>query len=220
MIKSPVSIVVFVAATAAAQSALAQGFGDTWYVSAFGGYSNIGSIDTNFAADKVEHEFDDSYALGITVGKTVAPNLRAELELSYSSYDGGNVTYDLSGFDFTTEGDADLTFLLANVWYDLPSVDLGGGAVPYVGAGIGAVRLHTDTFFNGFGSGYSDTVTATAFQIGLGVQLPINTGMLDIGYRFKAAQGFDIDNVAIGFGRFDDGDFNSNNLQVSYAIKS
>ena len=193
----------------------AQGFGDQWYVSVFAGYSNINSIDTDYTGDDVEHEFDDSFALGLAVGTTVAPNIRGEVELSYSSYEGGDVLYNGS-FSDETEGDATATFLLANIWYDLPGSSFSGG-IPYVGGGIGAVSLDADTFFGGSSFGYGDTVTGLAYQVGAGVQFPMGAGMIDVAYRLKGANGLDIDDND-GSGVYENGTFLSNNLQVGYVF--
>jgi len=215
--KTLFSSTAILAAMTIGSSAQAQGLGGDWYVSVFGGYSNIGSIDTDFYGYDVEHEFDDSYVLGLAVGTTISPGLRAEVELSYSSYEGGDVNYTgPADFTFDTAGDADLTYLMANLWYDIPTTGFGG-ATPYVGGGIGAVRLDVDTTFGGADYGYGDTVTGTAFQLGAGAQFPVGAGMIDVGYRFKTARGLDIDDND-GSGVYEDGEFTSNNLQVGYVI--
>lgn len=210
--KSILSTTAVLAAMTVGSSAQAQGMSGDWYVSVFAGYSNIGSIDTDYGSD-VEHEFDDSYVLGLAVGTTVSPGLRAEAELSYSSYAGGDVLYDGS-FSDETDGDANLTFLLANIWYDIPTASMGGGT-PYIGGGIGAVNLDVDTTFGGSDFGYGDTVTGLAYQLGAGIQFPVGAGMIDVSYRLKGASGLDIDDND-GSGVYEDGTFLSNNLQVGY----
>ncbi|WP_341365539.1 acyloxyacyl hydrolase [Yoonia sp. BS5-3] len=194
----------------------AQGSGD-WYVSVFAGYSSIGSVDTDFNGFEVEHEFDDNGIFGVSVGRALQPGLRAEVELSYAQYDGGDVSYDGSlSFD-ETNGELSTTFLMGNIWYDVPTASFGGG-VPYIGAGLGAVQLDADTTFGGFPFGYGDTVTGLAYQIGAGVQFPVGAGMIDVAYRLKAASGLDIDDND-GSGVYEDGTFLSNNLQIGYVTQ-
>ncbi|MFQ1702544.1 outer membrane protein [Loktanella agnita] len=202
------------AVMSAAQSARAQGMGDQWYVSVFAGFSNIGSIDTVYDEDDVANEFDDSYLLGLTVGMTVAPNLRGEIELSYASYESGRITYNGEEFYASSEGDASTTFLMANIWYDLPAASFGS-AVPYIGGGIGAVRLEADTRFGGFEFGYNDTVTGAAAQVGAGIQFPMGTGKIDVAYHLKSARGLDIADPNSDE-PYADGTFLSHNLQVGY----
>ncbi len=217
--KALFSSTAILAAMTFGSSAQAQGLGGDWYVSVFGGYSNIGSIDTDYDGYDAEHEFDDSYVLGVAVGTTVSPGLRAEIELSYSSYEGGDIDFINGGavYSYDSEGDADLTFLFGNIWYDIPTASLGG-ATPYVGGGIGAVRLSVDSLFEAPSFGYDDTVTGLAYQLGAGIQFPVGTGMLDVSYRLKAASGLDdidpIDDPDV----YEDGEFTSNNLQVGYVI--
>ena len=213
--KSLISSTAILAAMTIGSSAQAQGMGGDWYVSLFGGYSNIGSIDTDYEGSEVEHEFDDSYVVGVAVGTTISPGLRGEVELSYSSYEGGDVLYDGS-FSYETDGDAKITFLLGNIWYDIPTAGLGGGT-PYVGGGIGAVSLDVDTTFGGSDFGYGDKVTGLGYQLGAGIQFPAGGGMIDVSYRLKGAQGLDIDDND-GSGIYEDGTFLSNNLQVGYVV--
>lgn len=202
------------AVMSAAQTARAQSMGEEWYVSVFAGFSNIGSIDTVYADDDVAHEFDDSYLLGLTVGTTVAPNLRGEIELSYASYESGKILYEGEVIYDSSVGDASTTFMMANVWYDFPTASFGG-AVPYVGGGIGAVRLEADTRFGDNEFGYNDTVTGAAAQVGVGIQFPMGIGMIDVAYRLKSARGLDIADPNSDE-PFADGTFSSHNLQVGY----
>jgi opacity protein-like surface antigen len=207
-------------ALVAGSSASAQDMTGDWYASVFGGYSNIGSIDTEFSGYDVAHQFDDSYLIGITVGRAIGPNLRTEVELSYATYEGGDVDY--SGpvdFSYTSDGDAALAYLLGNVWYDLENASFGNGAVPYVGGGIGVVSVNADTEWGGPVVGYGGTVSSLAYQIGAGVQFQVGTGMIDVAYRLKAARGFDINSNDGGTSLFQDTTFFSNNLQVGYVTK-
>jgi opacity protein-like surface antigen len=218
--KNLMSTAAMLTAMTAGTASQAQGFGDQWYVSVFAGYANIGSIDTDFYVDDVEHEFDDSYTLGLTVGTTLGTNLRGEVELSYSRYEGGDVNYTGYFGDSTSssDGDAATTFLLANIWYDLPNASVGGGT-PYLGGGIGAVSLDVETTFDGNPFGYGDTVTGLGYQIGAGIQFPMGAGLIDVAYRLKGTNGLDIDDNDDAGDVYKDGTFLSNNLQVGYVMK-
>jgi hypothetical protein len=217
--KTTLSTTAILAAMSVASPAAAQGTGD-WYVSVFGGYSTIGSIDADYPESKVEHEFDDSYLLGLAVGRKIGRNLRAEAELSYATYEGGDLIY--SGnveATYLTQGDASTTYLMGNLWYDLSSIG-NGSYIPYVGGGLGVVSLDVNTFSGDeeTTAGYRDTVTGLAAQIGFGVQIPVGAGAIDVGYRLKGAAELDIDNNNEEFEDFTDGTFTASNLQVGYTF--
>lgn len=206
------------AALTATSVAQAQSMPSGWYVSVFAGASEIGSVDTNYnGSTLVEQHFDTSYTLGLTVGTHLTPNTRAEIELSYSSYEGGDVHYNGS-FVFPSTGPVSTTYLLANAWYDFGAVSLGSGSfTPYVGGGVGGVFLSADTYFNNSIYGYGDNVFGLAAQLGGGVQVSLGSGALDIGYRFKGASGLDIDDND-GSGVYENGRFTTHNVQVGYVI--
>lgn len=210
--KNLLSSSAILAALCAGTTAQAE---DDWYASVFAGYSIIGTIDTDFYSDFVEHNFEDSYILGGTVGRSIGQNLRAEVELSYSSYTAGDVFYNGSFSDLTT-GDASVLFLLGNVWYDLP--DMGGpNVVPYVGGGLGAAYIDADTRFGGNAFGYGGGNTGFAAQVGFGARFEFGTGSVDVGYRLKGSQGADIAD-ADGDGTYENARFMSHTLQVGYVF--
>lgn len=214
--KPILSATALCAALSVATTTQAQGVGD-WYVSVFAGYTNIESIDTEQSIFEIEHEFDDSGIFGVTVGRSVQPGLRAELELSYASYEGGEVIYDGEVAYSFTQGEASTTYLMGNVWYDVTTARLGG-AVPYLGGGIGVVNLDVDTTLETFDAGYGDTITAFAYQLGAGVMFPVGAGMIDVAYRLKGANDLDIDDND-GIGVYEGGALLSNSLQVGYVTR-
>ena len=214
------------AAMTAASDASAQGMGGDFYASVFGGYS-VGDVTlsgTSGVTDfDVDVEAESGYVVGVVVGTTVAPNIRVEAEVSYAaytidnlevSYSGGGYSYDVSDFDVSTTA----TYLLANVWYDIPNVGGGSGIMPYVGGGIGYGTLTGEAEDGGSNVDQFDDASGLAFQIGGGVQVPVGPGMFDVGYRYKAITGADSGNFPIING-IDEASSASNSFQAGYVFK-
>ena len=210
------------AAVSAGNAVNAQGMGD-FYVSVFGGLS-IGELTADYSYGggslELSLESDTGYILGVAVGTTVAPNIRAEAEVSYASYTIGTISYDVDfgGGSYSGSYDADddtvvtTTYLLANVWYDIPGA-AGSGITPYVGGGLGVVFATAEVDEEEI----IDPTNGIAYQAGVGVQVPVGTGMIDAGYRFKGFTGADIESD--GSSLSGDGSGYSNNFQVGYVLK-
>ena len=211
-------------ALTAASGASAQGMGD-FYASVFGGFSAGETIvDSSYSGVDVEQglESESGYVLGVTVGSTVAPGLRAEAEVSYANYSIGSVsiaaTNGVSSKSASIDAPDDTvvttTYLLGNLWYDVPGVATGSGVLPYVGGGLGLAIVNGDVD----GEDIFDQTIGIAYQAGVGVQIPVGAGLIDVGYRFKGFTGADIDfDDDSGLGG--DGSGYNNNFQVGYAIK-
>lgn len=154
--------------------------GQDWYVSLFGG--GVVAEDsgiTNFA-EVYNVTFDAGFTVGVAVGTEVADGLRGELEASYVSYAADDYTTDRQPPDFPASGDADLYFILANLWKDF---DLGNGIAPYVGGGLGIGIADVDIQA---GPPLDDTAVALAGQLGAGLRFKITENLTaDAGYRFK-----------------------------------
>lgn len=198
-------------AMTAATTAQAQGINGDWYASVFGGYSFPSSLD-NDATDNYSGydeviffvEQEEGLVLGAAIGLEVSPGLRAEVEISYASYELGDYGVEYSPGSPGEEtygdvpGDATATYLMANVWYDVS--DMGGDSyTPYVGGGIGGVAYDIED---------GDDGTALAFQLGVGAQF----GAIDVGYRFKMTG--ELDDIGDGLEPV-----TSHNLQVGYVMK-
>lgn len=210
--KNLFSTTAILAAMTTASAANAQGMTGDWYVSLFGGLS---------AASDAEYDATDNYpaysevifkteletgpVLGIAVGTEVSPNLRAEVELSYASYELGEYSIDYTGPSSGTysygdiDGDATATYVLANIWYDFSTVG-AGSFTPYVGGGVGGVTVDVE----------GEDASSIAGQIGAGATLPVGGGIIDIGYRFKTTGTLEFD--------VDIDPITSSNLQVGYRI--
>ena len=161
--------------------------GTDWYVSLFGGaaigedmgvdYGTVYTIDNK-----------TGFTIGGAVGTYLAPGLRGELEVSYmrqatDSYSGP------AGTTFSSSGDVDQVFVLANLWKDIHA----GRFSPYIGAGFGVGVVSTDDYVfdpaganNGPLSWDTDGV-GLAGQFGAGVRVAVTDALsVDAGYRFKS----------------------------------
>lgn len=224
--KNILSTTAVLAAMTAGNTASAQGMTGDWYGSVFGGYSVSSDAESSLSYGpytvELSQELDAGYILGVTVGMSVAPNLRVEAELSYSKYENGDVTVgyfyagtlEYSGTYPGGDGEAAATYLMGNMWLDLPDVSGSSGVVPYVGGGIGGVNIEIT------GDGTSENDRVLAYQVGAGVQIQAGAGMIDIGYRFKGTGkpnfSVDIDGDTVNI---EADNLYSNNLQVGYVMK-
>ena len=221
-IKNILSTTAILAAMTTGNTASAQGMAGDWYGSLFGGYSTSSNAEASYSYGPytvdLSQKADAGYILGATVGMSMAPNLRVEAELSYAKYETGDATFTVfydGSLDFSetyaSDGELTATYLMGNVWLDLPDMGGNSGATPYVGGGIGGVKLE----FSGDGGSEDDTVLA--YQIGAGVQFPVGAGMVDIGYRFKGTGKPEFEVFPGETIEFDA--LYSNNLQVGYVMK-
>jgi len=199
---------------------------NTWYVSAFGGASSLSDVATftrrlipggrpgsppTFVVNPNTVSFDRGYTYGATFGKHVFRNFRLEGELSSAKYDANNME-DGTRASGPATGDLTATYLLANIWYDIP---LKSKLAPYIGGGIGAARVAADVLFGGGVSGYQDGGTAFAYQLGLGFTYPVSKKLnLDVGYRYKAVPTVDFTGSGLSLPIFHDGALHSSNLQI------
>lgn len=229
-IKNILSTTAILAAMTSGNTASAQGMAGDWYGSLFGGYSMSTDAETSYVVERYDPEYtytlnqemDGGYILGATLGRSVMPNVRVEAEISYAKYEAGDFNYSSSynidsgatwtyAETFAGSGGLTATYLMGNVWLDLP--DMGGtsGVVPYVGGGVGGGKLEIST------DDFSGDDTVFAYQIGAGVQFPMDAGMVDIGYRFKGTGKPKFEVFGEETLEFDE--LYSNNLQVGYVMK-
>ena len=185
----------------------AQAQTGSWYGSLFGGLSFGATIDASVEGYPVDlsFEFDPGYVIGAAVGTYVSPTTRVEAEVSYAAYEGGTYTVNYAGGSYSysldnVEGSA--TYVLGNVWFDVPTAAMAGGA-PYVGGGLGMAK---------FDDGFEESDFALAYQIGAGVRVPMGAGAFDVGYRYKATGELDFgDTEPVTFDSS-----SSSNLQVGF----
>ena len=109
--------------------------------------------------------------------------------------------------------------MLFSAWYDIPT---SGHFVPYVGGGVGFTRVEGD--FKGTGSNIGNNGkeddTGFTYQVGFGVLIPvIESGSIDIGYRFRETRDLTLQLGAGAGATFDSIDFETHTLQVGYSYR-
>jgi opacity protein-like surface antigen len=206
----------------APMAAAPQASGD-YYVSVFAGANALSDADTSYNYSgysiDVSPSFDTGFVAGVTFGKKISDTLRVEGELSFAHNDADSVDLGLSysGYSYATgsyaaEGDLDATYLLVNLWYDIPTT---GPLGYYVGGGIGAAKVEGDGTITGSTFGVQVDETKMAIQIGAGVMYDISQSLtLDVGYRFKYVGDVDMEETSGSGFVFEGGDIQSHSLQA------
>lgn len=177
-----------------------------FYVSVFAGGSISDDVDLTTVVGvpyTLSIDSDTGYVLGVAVGVKIMPNLRGEIEYSYSKANIDNITLSQGAASISSAGTGELEtkFILANLWYDF---DIGGPVTPYVGGGIGwgdVVDLSTIA---------KNNLDGFAWQLGAGAKYDLTDHLsLDVSYRFKQI-------VGVNFAAFTaDEDVNSHNIQAA-----
>ncbi|MDE2384598.1 MAG: porin family protein [Alphaproteobacteria bacterium] len=176
------------------------------YVSVFGGASLLN--DFTLSTRPYSHYTVSSnmgYIVGATVGAKWDDRFRTEIELSHAVWGAKDFHYQGDGSsNGTASGNINATYLLANLWLDMPT---GGMVTPYVGGGAGIGWANADvTFIGTGGEGFVNGSGGFAFQVGGGIKIAASENIdIDIGYRLK-----DLTNVV-----FTDRDFPVNFGPVS-----
>jgi opacity protein-like surface antigen len=155
------------------------------YISVFAGKGLLDPVDTS-KLGAIPYSFlsETGYLLGGAIGLQVSDHLRAEIEVSHGVNPGEGYIFFANAVKPAT-GTFSTTYLLANIWLDIPT---DTSFTPYVGGGLGAGWASGDLTFNSNGFGYADNVSgaALAYQVGVGVKLNVSENVsLDVGYRFK-----------------------------------
>ena len=147
------------------------------------GFGNAREADISVPGTVFESdELGDSPVFSGAFGWRWSENFRAELEVAY--HPDYAVEEHLSAMGTEIEVDAEISALSAmiNGYYDFPM----GNVTPYVGVGIGASKNRLfdirNTATTGPSAGLSvigdgDTATGTAYQLILGVDVPVNDNL-------------------------------------------
>lgn len=160
----------------------------------------------------------DTFTGGGGIGYRFTEYFRGDLTARYGRHDvSGSLTSlpgDLcaAGFvcDASASGDARTWELMANAYVDLGTF---AGFTPYVGGGIGAVKVDYsdfDTTLCATGFGDTDCASASfdgsdswrfAYQLSAGMAYNINHSLaLDVGYRYLNVEGDSIGSASIASG--------------------
>jgi opacity protein-like surface antigen len=199
--------------------------GMNMYVSVFAGGSLPNEIHLQTAALGFvgHHEFNTGYLLGGAFGAQVNDYLRAEVEVSHSSWQSKSTVavYDSTGAflsNVPVDGDMSATFALANAWFDVANAS---AFTPYVGGGVGAGFVDGDMKLNGGPQGIgSGNKAALAYQIGAGVKFDWSENVsFDLGYRYKNVLDTEFDNLVSGLVKFDNGNLRTHNVQLGATYK-
>ena len=173
---------VSVAAIAlAAPAASAAEF--TPYVSVFGGASLLNDLHIADSGTQYTWHFNGGYILGGAVGVKWNELLRTELELSHAVWSANHWTHTGDGgYAGAASGNLQATYLLGNVWFDVPT---NGMVTPYVGGGLGVGWANADVTGLKAASLLGGN-SGLAFQLGAGLKFAVSESVdVDLGYRFK-----------------------------------
>lgn len=194
------------------QAGLTYGFGSSpviqddsqlgdWYVSVFGGgvFPANNHISASYSSDYfVRHK--NGFTVGAAIGREVADNVRAELEISHVRYKVKDSQDQSNVFDPET-GDLAFTYVMANLWHDWDM----GAFKPYAGFGVGVAFSSLDYTLDNGDVSFDDSGLNAAAQLGSGVRFDVTDNLtLDVGYRLKATASVvartDTPGDGIGFG--------------------
>jgi OOP family OmpA-OmpF porin len=200
--------------------------GHNWYVSVFGGYAiaedydftltdNVGAgIGTEFPYDI---SLDDGFVIGGAIGMVFNENIRFDVEVAHSENEFGDTLNSATLGPFTTtDGDLQITTILANVWLNA-NMDI---VDPYVGGGVGIGFVDGDlTVLNGVPTDVFDgSDVGFAAQVGAGLRFPVSDSFeIDVGYRLRAVFDVELDSAIAGFDNSAE-DFYTHSFQVGVNI--
>ncbi len=148
-----------------------------------GAFTNLDLQQTGPGPDDdgvTELTFETAPMIGAALGVSVTEDLRAEVELSYTTaliaeWDGFSLPGETSGYEVS---------LFGNLWYDF---DTGSAITPYLGAGLGISYRETSHPAGGL------EVAGLAYQVGAGVRVDVADNVaLDLGYRLRVRPDTDI----------------------------
>jgi opacity protein-like surface antigen len=153
---------------------------------------NVGMSWANEINDGgARYSFDDGTTVLGAIGlRCPERDCRVEAEVGYQTNAINTVSSRFGSSDY--RGDVHVWSLLANGYYNIYD---GKGFKPYLTAGLGAAWVNFDNLrFAGSSNGYSEHETAFAYQVGVGVAVPISPGVkLDARYRHFATADFRLD---------------------------
>jgi outer membrane protein OmpA-like peptidoglycan-associated protein len=176
---------VAVIGTASAQNV--TGF----YVGGAAGLSIVDQIDGTYkpVGTKASQDYKSGYGLSGALGYGYSNGFRSEIEAAYSEANTKNTSYSLgNGITASTGGNANAFSLFGNALYDF---NLGLPVTPYLGVGLGWLRLAAETKVNSTVGNIKlldDSTDAIGYQLVAGLSLPIVDNLkATLDYRFKSS---------------------------------
>lgn len=157
-----------------------------WYVGGEGAWSHLndqGATATGpGTSTPLKIHPGEGFAAGVNGGYEFGSGPRLEGELVYRRHDEKSATS--AGITSPTTGNIDNLAIMGNAYYDFNNATK---FTPYIGAGVGAARLHLDDF-NSVGSpGLSDDDWQFAYQGIAGVRYTIDPNWsASLDYRYFA----------------------------------
>ncbi len=172
-------------AGAASAQSLQDPYGFVFGGVAFEGQSDYdGTITPPGGTQSVDADYDAGFNFGIGVGATIAPSIRAEVELSYTDSDADDIFFSGNGAaaEVNVDGGIRATTLFANGLYDFTT---GGAVTPYLGAGLGVAFVEQDLIYGpGVEVNEDDTVFAAQLIAGASYDLSDTLALTgDVRYR-------------------------------------
>jgi len=178
------SICLALAALAATAAGGARAQTPGWYVGGEGAWSHLNDQNATATSPGTSTPLkihpSEGFAAGVNGGFEFQSGLRLEGELVYRRHDETSATN--AGVTGPTHGNIDNLAIMGNAYYDFNNATR---FTPYVGAGVGAARLHLDDFNSVGTPGLSDDNWQLAYQGIAGVRYTIDPNWsASLDYRY------------------------------------
>ena len=186
MVVRSVSLCLALGALAVIASGSVRAQTPGWYVGGEGAWSHLNDPNATATSPGISTPLKihpgEGFAAGVDGGYEFQSGLRLEGELVYRRHDLNSATS--AGVTSPTHGSLDNLAIMGNALYDFNNATK---FTPYVGAGVGAARLHLDDF-NSVGSpGLSASDWRLAYQGIAGVRYTIDQNWsASLDYRYFA----------------------------------
>ena len=181
----------------------AQAQDNKWYVFGAGGINIARDSDFEGPGFNVDAEYDNGFVGLFGVGRQVRQNIRTELELGYR----GNDIDQIGGLNGA--GDVTAWSFFANVLFDIP---LGAAIKPYLGLGVGGLRLNADGVTPVAGTIVDDSDLAFGLQGIAGLEYALTDRLnVNLSYRYLLATSADYKN---SLGRNVDADYHAHAIMI------
>ncbi len=164
-----------------------------FYLEATGGYNLVHDqdlVNDRFLFDVVtvaEARYDPGYVLGGAIGMRLGRIVRMEIEGAYSQNDFDEIDWSDPFFktgNFKTSGRISVLSVMFNTFADIPT---GTRFTPFVGAGIGLLRVKLDDVADADGPLFDDELNGIGLQFGTGLGFAVTDALtLSLQYRFLA----------------------------------